>query len=232
ASGGDRTEARTAAAAPNVVVHSPFKAGGDRPEQPMAAAPPAEPNGAGHSPSAASGDRQEQPMAAVPAPPAEPSGAAYSPSKASGDHQEQPMAAAPPGAQSPSARGGVAAQAPTREMPAHQTATVVAPTGSPTRDPVVVAARSEPPLPAPPIAKAVIPSPAAALFLQRGDELMAQGDIVPARHFFERAAEGGVAGAAIRLAKSYDPIYLRRAGVRGVAGDTAKATQWYEKAIA
>jgi TPR repeat protein len=61
---------------------------------------------------------------------------------------------------------------------------------------------------------------------------MAQGDIVPARHFFERAAEGGVTGAAIRLAKSYDPIYLRRAGVRGVAGDTAKATQWYEKAIA
>jgi TPR repeat protein len=77
----------------------------------------------------------------------------------------------------------------------------------------------------------VVPSPAAELFLQRGDQLLSQGDIIPARQFFERAAEGGDARAVYRMAKSYDPVYLRRIGVRGVAGDPAKAKAWYEKAI-
>jgi hypothetical protein len=108
----------------------------------------------------------------------------------------------------------------------------VAPTTSPAAEEAALPAKSEPDaMPAPPVAKAVVPSPAAELFLQRGDQLLSQGDIIPARQFFERAAEGGDARAVYRMAKSYDPVYLRRIGVRGVAGDPAKAKAWYEKAI-
>jgi len=74
--------------------------------------------------------------------------------------------------------------------------------------------------------------PEIAALLRRADELIAAGDIVSARRFFERAAEGGDAAAACGIAKSYDPLFLRQAGVRGVAGDPGRAANWYRSAIA
>ena len=74
--------------------------------------------------------------------------------------------------------------------------------------------------------------PAAELvvLVRRGDEFLAAGDIVSARNFFERAAKSGDPEGALGLGKSYDPLYLRQAGVRGVGGDPAKAATWYGSA--
>jgi type II secretory pathway predicted ATPase ExeA len=70
------------------------------------------------------------------------------------------------------------------------------------------------------------------LMLQRGDRLLAVGEIVAARRFFERAADAGDADAACGAGKSYDPLFLKRFGVRGVGADPAKAVAWYRKAAA
>jgi hypothetical protein len=69
-----------------------------------------------------------------------------------------------------------------------------------------------------------------ALFAQRGNELLAAGDIASARLFFERAANAGDAGSALGMAKTFDPLELAKAGVRGVKGDPAKADYWYQRA--
>ncbi len=86
------------------------------------------------------------------------------------------------------------------------------------------------PAPIPPRAADKPPSAAAAPLVRRGEELLASGDIVSARHFFERAAEAGDAAAACGLGKSYDPLFLQRVGTRGVVGDPAKAVDWYRRA--
>jgi type II secretory pathway predicted ATPase ExeA len=84
---------------------------------------------------------------------------------------------------------------------------------------------------APPVSNFERP-PAAelAVLVRRGDEFLTAGDIISARNFFDRAAKSGDAGGALGLGKSYDPLYLRQAGVRGVAGDPAKAANWYRTA--
>jgi type II secretory pathway predicted ATPase ExeA len=74
------------------------------------------------------------------------------------------------------------------------------------------------------------PAAELAVLVRRGDELLTAGDIVSARNFFDRAAKSGDAGGALGLGKSYDPLYLRQAGVRGVGGDPAKAATWYRTA--
>jgi hypothetical protein len=85
---------------------------------------------------------------------------------------------------------------------------------------------------APPLVSTFERPPAAelAVLVRRGDEFLTAGDIVSARNFFERAAKSGDAGGALGLGKSYDPLYLRQAGVRGVTGDPTKAATWYRTA--
>jgi len=73
---------------------------------------------------------------------------------------------------------------------------------------------------------------ASNLLLERGDQLLALGDIFAARRFFERAEEGGDARAALRVGKTYDPVFLQQIGAMGMRGDPAKATVWYKRAIA
>ena len=86
------------------------------------------------------------------------------------------------------------------------------------------------PAPLPPRAADNPPSGAAAALVRRGEALLASGDITSARQFFARAAETGDAAAACGLGKSYDPLVLRQVGTRGVAGDPAKAADWYRRA--
>jgi len=71
-----------------------------------------------------------------------------------------------------------------------------------------------------------------AVLLKRGAEHIANGNIVAARLIYKRAAEAGEAQAAFALAETYDPLVLRRLGVRGLAADVAMAQSWYEKARA
>jgi TPR repeat protein len=75
------------------------------------------------------------------------------------------------------------------------------------------------------------PSAAVAALIERGDELFAIGDIYPARLYYTRAADAGDAHAMTALGKTYDPVILGGAGVRGIRPDPAMASQWYRKAM-
>jgi type II secretory pathway predicted ATPase ExeA len=97
-------------------------------------------------------------------------------------------------------------------------------------EPAKVPTTQEPSQPQPP--NAAHPSAELTLLVQRGDELLAAGDIYSARQFYERAAQAGDPAAQCGLGKSYDPVFLRRLGARGVAGDAATAVQWYRRAAA
>jgi hypothetical protein len=66
--------------------------------------------------------------------------------------------------------------------------------------------------------------------MQRGDEQLAQGGIAQARLFYERAAEEGLAEAAMALASTYDAAELGRLGVLGLQPDSNAARRWYERA--
>jgi hypothetical protein len=70
---------------------------------------------------------------------------------------------------------------------------------------------------------------------KKGDDDLAGGRMVPARLHYERAAEMGLAEAAMALAMTYDPGELNRLrlNMRGeVWADTAQAMRWYERARA
>jgi TPR repeat protein len=53
---------------------------------------------------------------------------------------------------------------------------------------------------------------------------------VTARIVLRRAAEAGVAAAALALGRTYDPAVLTRMGARGVMPDVDEARRWYETA--
>lgn len=69
-----------------------------------------------------------------------------------------------------------------------------------------------------------------AYLIKRGAELVAAGELGPARLALRRAAEAGDPDAAFALATTYDPILLGAPRVIGVAPDIAMARAWYEKA--
>jgi hypothetical protein len=68
------------------------------------------------------------------------------------------------------------------------------------------------------------------LFVTRGEQLLATGDIVAARIVLQRAAESDDAAAALALGAAYDPNVLARLGVVGISADLEKARTWYHKA--
>ena len=70
-----------------------------------------------------------------------------------------------------------------------------------------------------------------AALVTRGDAFLSAGDIVSARLFYERAADGGDGGAALRLGATFDPGFLSRTGIRGAPTDPAQASSWYRRAL-
>jgi hypothetical protein len=71
------------------------------------------------------------------------------------------------------------------------------------------------------------------LLLQKGKDSFRIGNVMHARQFYLRAAENGLAEAALELAATYDPVELAQVpGVIGVLPDPALARKWYEKAKA
>jgi len=64
----------------------------------------------------------------------------------------------------------------------------------------------------------------------RGDSLLQIGDIVSARLFYERAADGGGAGAAVKLGKTFDPVFVKRTYPSGISADVQRAMFWYSRA--
>jgi type II secretory pathway predicted ATPase ExeA len=85
--------------------------------------------------------------------------------------------------------------------------------------------------PAPPPRSGELPPSAdVAVMVRRGNQLLAAGDVISARRFFERAAAAGDAAAACGVGKSFDPLFLRQMGARGLSGDAVTAIVWYRKA--
>jgi hypothetical protein len=66
--------------------------------------------------------------------------------------------------------------------------------------------------------------------MQRGQDSLKSGDIATARMLFSRLADAGIADAAFAAAETYDPRYLAAHNVLGVAGDDAKAREFYQRA--
>ena len=77
--------------------------------------------------------------------------------------------------------------------------------------------------------KPIDPQEAAAL-MERGQDLLRNGDIASAQLAFRRLAEAGKADAALALASTYDPRYLAEHKHVGIIGDDAKARAWYQRA--
>ncbi len=107
---------------------------------------------------------------------------------------------------------------------------------SPRADQASPAAAPVPPaqeaaLPAPPATQPVPPELTAAL-LDRGEAMLAIGDVSAARLLFERAAAGGSAPALRAAGQAYDPAVLSRLGAVGIRPDAARAVAFYDKAAA
>jgi hypothetical protein len=96
----------------------------------------------------------------------------------------------------------------------------------------VLAPRPLPVRPLPPRAPELTPEDRerAEKLIAQGERFMSQGNIAVARQFFQRAADAGLAAAAVRLASTYDPGELSRLQVHGVVPDRAEAKRWYERA--
>lgn len=67
-------------------------------------------------------------------------------------------------------------------------------------------------------------------YLKRGDEELAEGRIAPARLLYERAAEMGLAQAAMALAATYDAAELNKPHLLTILPDASEARRWYERA--
>jgi hypothetical protein len=81
-----------------------------------------------------------------------------------------------------------------------------------------------------PSASPPLPAEGAEL-LARGDSFVLIGDITSARVFYERAANAGDRRAAVRMGATFDPAFLRRAGLRRTFGDPVEARSWYRRAF-
>ena len=107
--------------------------------------------------------------------------------------------------------------------------TSLAPAEEPAAPPAASRTNSPPPTLSPPNQR--LSAAEIAALVTRGDAFLSAGDIVSARLFYERAADGGDGGAALRLGATFDPGFLSRTGVRGAPGDPSRATSWYRRAV-
>lgn len=66
--------------------------------------------------------------------------------------------------------------------------------------------------------------------MRKGDDELAAGLVAPARLLYERAADLGLAQAAMALAATYDAAELTSPHLRGVPANDVEAKRWYERA--
>ncbi|HUC65056.1 MAG TPA: hypothetical protein VMA53_06500 [Stellaceae bacterium] len=151
------------------------------------------------------------------------------PSTATSDPPPRPEQAKPDAAPSPSAATPAPQTAALPPTAAKPISAAPAPDHGPSSAPAPTApnAGSTEPTPA---KRADIGNAPVDVLLERGNRLLASGDIVSARQFFERAQAAGVPTAASRIAATYDPLFLRQIGAVGVKADAAQAVEWYRQA--
>jgi tetratricopeptide (TPR) repeat protein len=91
-----------------------------------------------------------------------------------------------------------------------------------------------PTVPAPVIVRPA-PTPAqqaqSMRLLTLGERYLGQGNIAVARQYFIRAADAGIASAALKIGETYDPRELSRLNVVGLAPDIVEARRWYTRAL-
>src|SRR5215813_11546775 len=84
-----------------------------------------------------------------------------------------------------------------------------------------------------PVEPTLPPNPdQAATLLQLAWAALKVGDIATTRMLLKRAADLGDAQAALELGMSFDPVFLGKLGIVGIAPDVAQAVEWYNKASA
>jgi hypothetical protein len=91
-----------------------------------------------------------------------------------------------------------------------------------------------PAAPAPVVPRAISPADRerALRFMRKADEELGEGRVAPARLLYERAADMGIAQAAMALAATYDATELAKLNLSNVQPDAALAKRWYERAQA
>jgi hypothetical protein len=70
----------------------------------------------------------------------------------------------------------------------------------------------------------------AIVLMERGRDLLRNGDVALAQLAFRRLADAGIADGALALAKTYDPRYLVEHNLIDIVGDETKARVWYRRA--
>jgi TPR repeat protein len=66
--------------------------------------------------------------------------------------------------------------------------------------------------------------------LSRGNDQLQHGNVAAARLYYQRAADTGLAQAALALGSTCDPDELVRLSVVGTQPDRELARRWYERA--
>jgi hypothetical protein len=100
---------------------------------------------------------------------------------------------------------------------------------------VLAIARAQTPLPMTkqsPVETSGSNSPLQSRMFQNGMGLLARGDVVAAREFFEIGAGDGHAGSAYALALTYDADALRRRGLASTFADEGNKALWAARATA
>lgn len=66
--------------------------------------------------------------------------------------------------------------------------------------------------------------------LARGDRMLELGDLASARLFYNVVAERDNGRAAMLMGVTYDPVYFRQRGIKGIQPEPEKAMKWYRRA--
>lgn len=72
----------------------------------------------------------------------------------------------------------------------------------------------------------------AAPLLARGDRMLELGDLASARLFYKVVAERDDGRAAMLMGLTFDPVYFRQRGIKGIRPEPEQAIAWYRRAIA
>jgi hypothetical protein len=109
----------------------------------------------------------------------------------------------------------------------------VPPTATASQPPAASIMRTAPldPLP-PPTRPSMTPAELerAQRLFKRGEDHLKEANVSEARLFFERAADVGLAEAALALGATYETAELEKLNIRGAQADDAQARRWYERA--
>jgi hypothetical protein len=159
-------------------------------------------------------------------------GTALAPSLSPEEPAGYPAEPAPTAASAPTRAGRQEAAAPVATPSPEATPQARMPTtaevlgsGNPEANPVAPTPIPITPTPPPRLSAAEI-----VTLVARGDRFFAQRDIASARLFYERAADAGDGQSALKLAKTFDPLFLYFAHLNTVRGDAGTAAYWYRRA--